>query len=705
MKKVKLLIVATVLLVCMLLMSQPAAATTSWMDECRPYQYTSVTEYSPTSVDGFTIGGTKHYEGYVFYSWYQTSLSQVLYNLKGEYSTFEFDIGRVDNTRSAPSKLYVYKDDLIAQEIDLSPSVLKTHVKLDVAGVKSLKLVCNTQGHYYDVYYGVFNGEWTASGVTAPAVVKDPWIRDCVPYDTSNTELFYTTADKGVVMAGDTYSDALRFYLWNPSKTATVSYNLDSDFKSFSFTFGHVDKTTRANGILTIKLDGVTDQTIELHPDSLPEKVTVDLTDVDQMILQFKSPNPLNTYDIYFAIGEGKFVSNGSVRAIYLSESAKTFDECTGTYKLSADVRPRDAVNKTVTWTTTDGSVAKVNASGKVTAVGVGTAQINAVTVDGKFTQFCTVTVPNNHRWEDLATVDKKATTARPGSKSIHCIHCGASRVGSEVIIPSIDTFQLSYTKVIYNGKNRTPTVMILDSMNYPLEKGTDYSVSYSASRSAVGRYTIKIKFKGDYSGTRNLYYTIVPKAPAKVNAELFGDYDDVKISWSKSVGATGYAVYYKNVTRGSGYKLLGMTSNRFITTEGKNVDLADGCKFTFKVVPYYYHKANSTRYPSTAYKTDSVITLEKLSAPTLRTSGSKVKVTWENIDGETGYQISRSTTKNGTNVILTKQTSTGRYATVSAPRGTRYYYKVRAYTAFTNSAGNRVFIHGPWSAVKQYTR
>ncbi len=62
-------------------------------------------------------------------------------------------------------------------------------------------------------------------------------------------------------------------------------------------------------------------------------------------------------------------------------------------HSLTAIVEPYTALNKNVTYTSSDPSVATVNASGKVTAVSVGTATITATTHDGGFTATCTVTV------------------------------------------------------------------------------------------------------------------------------------------------------------------------------------------------------------------------------------------------------------------------------------------------------------------------
>ena len=56
---------------------------------------------------------------------------------------------------------------------------------------------------------------------------------------------------------------------------------------------------------------------------------------------------------------------------------------------------PANATEQTVTWTSSDKTVATVDQNGKVTAVGVGAATITVLTKDGGYTDTCTVTVSN----------------------------------------------------------------------------------------------------------------------------------------------------------------------------------------------------------------------------------------------------------------------------------------------------------------------
>ncbi len=286
-------------------------------------------------------------------------------------------------------------------------------------------------------------------------------------------------------------------------------------------------------------------------------------------------------------------------------------------------------------------------------------------------------------------TTTTKATTSANGKKVTKCTVCGD--VKSTKTIYKIASVSLSSTKYTYNGSKKTPTVTVKDSKGNKLTNGEDYKLTYSSSkRTAIGRYNVKVTFMGDYSGSKTLYFTIGPKNPTTVSAKLYG-YDDVKVTWTKVSGASGYRVYYKPSTSNT-WQYKTITGNYI-----KLANLSDGVKYDIKVEAYKTVNGNKC---FNAGKKVTVTTLKKIANVKVVKSDSKAKVSWTNINGETGYQISRSTTKTGTNIVSTYKTTSGKYKTITATKGKTYYYKVRAYKVVD---GNKIY--GPWSTPIKFVR
>lgn len=92
------------------------------------------------------------------------------------------------------------------------------------------------------------------------------------------------------------------------------------------------------------------------------------------------------------------FGANCSAQSSLVYATGVTLDKTLASVKqgktitLTATVEPADAVNKNVTWSSNDASVATVN-NGVVTGVATGNAKITVTTEDGSHTASCTVTV------------------------------------------------------------------------------------------------------------------------------------------------------------------------------------------------------------------------------------------------------------------------------------------------------------------------
>ena len=131
-----------------------------------------------------------------------------------------------------------------------------------------------------------------------------------------------------------------------------------------------------------------------------------------------------------------------------------------------------------------------------------------------------------------------KATPTANGKIVNYCSVC--KKTLSTTVIPKASSIKLKATSLTYNGKVRTPKVIVKDRTGKTLVKNTDYTVSYAKGRKYVGKYAVKITFKGKYSGTKTLYFTIKPKATSisslKAGSKKF------TVKWKKqATQTTGY--------------------------------------------------------------------------------------------------------------------------------------------------------------------
>ncbi|MEG2039152.1 MAG: Ig-like domain-containing protein, partial [Oscillospiraceae bacterium] len=93
---------------------------------------------------------------------------------------------------------------------------------------------------------------------------------------------------------------------------------------------------------------------------------------------------------------------------------------------LIATISPADASDKTVNWSSSAKSVAKVDGNGTVTGLKEGTATIMATTADGDYTAKCNVNVTgssnsgsgdDNGVWVTGVTLDNKSAGLKVGEK------------------------------------------------------------------------------------------------------------------------------------------------------------------------------------------------------------------------------------------------------------------------------------------------
>ena len=153
-----------------------------------------------------------------------------------------------------------------------------------------------------------------------------------------------------------------------------------------------------------------------------------------------------------------------------------------------------------------------------------------------------------------------------------------------------VSNVKLSSTSYTYNGKTKTPSVTVKDNKGRKLKKGTDYTVKYSSGRKNVGRYAVKVTFKGNYTGSKTVYYYIVPKSTSirRVSALRKG----FKLSWKKQkTQTTGYQIQYSTSKKFKKAKAVNVSKNK--TTSKYIKKLSSKKKYYVRVRTYKKVKIN----------------------------------------------------------------------------------------------------------------
>ncbi|MGN1339974.1 MAG: Ig-like domain-containing protein [Oscillospiraceae bacterium] len=238
-----------------------------------------------------------------------------------------------------------------------------------------------------------------------------------------------------------------------------------------------------------------------------------------------------------------------------------------GIVRLTATVTPNNAFNKTVTWSSSDTSVATVNDSGLVKALKNGTTTITAKTANG-LKATCAVTV---------ATPVTSFSVSPGKSKTL-----------------DIDKY-FTFKSKIYPAAADDKTLLFSSSdENVAIvdENGTVTAV-------APGTATITVTAKSNPSKTRKVTVNVRPE---KVNITYRKSTEDgIVFEWDMADHAEGYAVYRRNSAKGSG-KIVGEVTSDDPEEMTFTDDTAESGKYY-----YYYIKsfvtANGKRIYSAASK------------------------------------------------------------------------------------------------------
>lgn len=159
-----------------------------------------------------------------------------------------------------------------------------------------------------------------------------------------------------------------------------------------------------------------------------------------------------------------------------------------------------------------------------------------------------------------------------------------AFKVSSPITLGSKNV-KLSKTKYEYDGKVKSPAVIVKDNSGRRLVKGRDYDVYAQSGRRNVGIYKVKVVFKGNYKGSAVKTLTIIPARTTITG--IANKNNGIKIAWKqrKAGNATGYIVY-RSVNGGAykAIKVIRSTRTTAFTDTGAN---SWWDTYSYKVVVY----------------------------------------------------------------------------------------------------------------------
>lgn len=222
------------------------------------------------------------------------------------------------------------------------------------------------------------------------------------------------------------------------------------------------------------------------------------------------------------------------------------------------------------------------------------------------------------------------------------------------------------------------------DTVSYK-DTGAQTGISYIYHVYAYTKYTNN--GQPDYANTDD--YATIKATPQLGKAALTSvtaeGYSSLTLRWEKVDGAAGYIVY-RSTDKSKVDTQIGDVGDGATSYADANVEA--GNTYYYKVQPYCV--VNGKKVYGDASDILSGKPLPSATSLTAESAGyKKVKLTWNAVDGVTGYEVSRKTSSSSYKKIATVTNGKTSYSDTKVTAGTAYTYKVRAYKTVN---GNQVY-------------
>lgn len=301
--------------------------------------------------------------------------------------------------------------------------------------------------------------------------------------------------------------------------------------------------------------------------------------------------------------------------------------------------------------------------------------------------------------------------------------------IASGIILPQSSHNYKNYTDEVYRlkgGSGCFGVTLHFDDSTY-FESGWDGLLIYAGNEEYITRYTgsslagqsltfsisnldtsingVILRLATDVS---NRYYgfkvtkAIAHKMPKISTCEIVNNDGDVKLTWKKLTGYSGYSIERAEVTNGSVgtyYTIAEYSSSK--ATSFTDTSTVRGKTYAYRM-RQIYNGYDGYYYRGPIYSHPYTISIPgTLPAPknvyVNSSSSSRVQVSWDDVAGASGYAIYSSRNYDSGYKRITRVSASKDYASIDAPRtsGLSYYY-VRPYIK-----ADGFYFYGQTSAVE----
>ncbi|WP_052404758.1 S8 family serine peptidase [Bacillus rubiinfantis] len=280
----------------------------------------------------------------------------------------------------------------------------------------------------------------------------------------------------------------------------------------------------------------------------------------------------------------------------------------------------------------------------------------------------------------EMKGLTKEVTTALELEPGNNTFTLELTDIAGNKTIEEITIFrgESKYKVNYYDGSKVVKTVEVEDG-----EKTSAPTAAKKSGYTFIGWYK-DAKFKAKFDFTKpiivdtNVYarYAKNLAAPGKVKA-ISAEYNKVTVSWAKVSGASTYDVYRATSKTGKYSKVATVKGTSFIQS-----GLTTGKPYYYKVVAHSTVDGVKLSSPNSVVASVKPTLKAPKSVKAAKASSTSIKLSWGKVNGASGYQVYRASSKAGkySSVKTVPSGKTVSFTNLKLTKGKTYYYKVRAY-------------------------